>query len=83
MERPCLYQTRQYLWDKILGAQTIIWEQNKKLWKNTEVSKDRVGRDVLDHIVHPLVAAANCPLETEDISYFIKYSQKARRNTLV
>lgn len=83
MERPCLYQTRPHLRDKLLGAQSIIWEQNKKLWKNTETSKDRVGRDVLDHTVHPLVAAANCSLETQDISYFIKYSQKARRNTLV
>jgi len=47
--------------------------------KITEASKDRVGRDVLDHTVHPLVAAANCTLETEDISYFIKYSQKAQK----
>lgn len=31
-------------------------------------------------MVHPLVVAAtNCPLETEDISYFIKYSQKAQK----
>lgn len=31
-------------------------------------------------MVHPLVAAANCPLETEDIRYFIKYSQKAKKD---
>lgn len=47
--------------------------------KIIETSKDRVGRDVLDHTVHPLVTAANCPLETEDIIYFIKYSQKAQK----
>lgn len=47
--------------------------------KIIETSKDRIGRAVLDHTVHPLVAAANCPLETEDISYFIKYSQKAQK----
>lgn len=48
--------------------------------KIIETSKDSVGRDVLDHMVHPLVVAAtNCPLETEDISYFIKYSQKAQK----
>lgn len=31
-------------------------------------------------MVHPFVAAANCPLETEDIRYFIKYSQKAKKD---
>lgn len=47
--------------------------------KMIETSKDRVGRDVLDHMVHSLVAAANCALEREDINCFIKYNQKEQR----
>ena len=79
MERPYLYQTEEYNGTNCWVRKPFFGNKIKISGKIIETSKDRVGRGVLDHMVHPLIAAANCPLETEDISYFIKYSQKAQK----